>query len=223
MSPDTDGIPLRSLASSPGFDPVRTWGPGPLLLIKPPCPKLYASATTPAADLNRSEASTSVLHNSGTMDMTEFFASEARLAPIRKSDRNDMKRQVLIGRSRTCDIRINDPTVSKVHASIFLPPGWPMVAAPDGWRLRDCHSSNGTLIPLPSGEPERAPARGPGLALYPGTRILFGAVETVFVDPDYLRDALEIAKRQWAEDDLNASRASTRSSSDTDQIKRKKP
>ena len=213
---ETDGVPLRSIAQTPGFDPVRTWGPGPILLVKPASEDLRSRAETPALKLGMDLASTSHITDVDK-NLTDFFHADTRLVPIRKTDRNQARDRVLIGRARTCDVRISEPTVSKVHAAILFPPSWPMLEEPGGWRLRDCHSRNGTWVPVPSGRAQAAPASGPGLALFPGTQILFGAVEAVFVDADYMRDALEIAVKQWKERDLEQAR---RTSPDTDLIPR---
>ncbi|NLP48958.1 MAG: FHA domain-containing protein [Clostridiales bacterium] len=43
-----------------------------------------------------------------------------------------------IGRSKTCDITINYPTVSRLHAVISFKKG--------GWQLTDTHSSTGTTV-----------------------------------------------------------------------------
>ncbi len=70
-----------------------------------------------------------------------------------------------IGRSRDCDIVLDDNGVSRCHAEIR--PG------PDGWTVEDLGSTNGVLV---NG---RSIRRSPHV-LYPGDRVELGSTEIVF-------------------------------------------
>jgi hypothetical protein len=69
-----------------------------------------------------------------------------------------------IGRSRDCEIVLNDVGVSRRHAEIR--PG------PDGWTIADLHSTNGLRV---NGEGVRG-----AQALHPGDRLELGSTEIVF-------------------------------------------
>jgi len=88
---------------------------------------------------------------------------------------------VTIGRSRRCDVRIENDSVSKVHATV----------AHDQQRstyiLVDKDSRNGTRLngkTLVEGEP---------IPLYSGAHIAFGDAVFVFIDPPTLRKLSRIA------------------------------
>lgn len=110
--------------------------------------------------------------------------------PLLQTPRVQQTGQFLVGRSRSCDLRVNHPTVSKAHALIGFPPGWPSREHP--WHLHDCTSTNGTYVAAPSGL-QAAPAQGPGVVLQPGLSIILGAIEILFLDSGGLQDLLE----QW--------------------------
>lgn len=69
-----------------------------------------------------------------------------------------------IGRSRDCDIVLDDAGISRRHAEIRPTPG--------GWTMADLGSTNGVLV---NGRPVE-PAR----ALQPGDRVELGSTELVF-------------------------------------------
>jgi hypothetical protein len=69
-----------------------------------------------------------------------------------------------IGRSRGCDVVLEDIAISRRHAEIR--PG------PDGWTLADLGSTNGVLV---NGRAVRGPQ-----PLHPGDRIEMGSTEIVF-------------------------------------------
>ena len=70
----------------------------------------------------------------------------------------------VIGRSRDCDVVLNDANVSRRHAEL-RPDG-------DGWAVSDLGSTNGVLV---NGRPIRRSTR-----LRPGDRIELGTTEVVF-------------------------------------------
>ncbi len=69
-----------------------------------------------------------------------------------------------VGRSRDCDVVLDDAGVSRRHAEIR--------PAPDGWTLEDLGSTNGVRV---NGETLRGVA-----ALHPGDRVELGSTEIVF-------------------------------------------
>jgi pSer/pThr/pTyr-binding forkhead associated (FHA) protein len=71
---------------------------------------------------------------------------------------------VSVGFSSECDIQIQDPSVSRIHAYLSYT---------DGWRIRDAGSAAGTLV---NDEP-------PGDALLAsGDRISLGQVDVLFLE-----------------------------------------
>ena len=83
---------------------------------------------------------------------------DGRVVPI-SSDR------VVIGRSRECDVRVDDGNVSRRHAEISRDGG-------DGWAVVDLGSTNGTEV-----NGRRITKRTP---LGDGDRIAIGGTELVF-------------------------------------------
>ncbi len=69
-----------------------------------------------------------------------------------------------IGRSRECDVVLDDAGISRRHADIR--PG------SDGWTVEDLGSTNGVLV---NGQAIRGPH-----ALHPGDRVELGSTEIVF-------------------------------------------
>jgi FHA domain/Domain of unknown function (DUF1707) len=67
-------------------------------------------------------------------------------------------RPLVLGRSRRCDVVLDDDTVSRIHAELRR--------ADDGWYLRDLRSSNGTSV---DGRPIEHAER-----VIPGEQILLG-------------------------------------------------
>lgn len=88
---------------------------------------------------------------------------------------------VTIGRSRRCDVRVENDSVSKVHGSVVFD-------APSGeYFLIDENSRNGTRIngePLTPGVPS---------AVWSGAHVAFGDAVFVFLDPPTLRKLARLA------------------------------
>ena len=94
-----------------------------------------------------------------------------------KSGRNPFSDRVSIGRSRTNDIILLSPQVSKLHAH-FLRDG-------EAWDLRDVGSSNGTFV---NGARLASDQRA---RLAYGDILRFGVLDTCFLDGSRLYDWLK--------------------------------
>lgn len=70
----------------------------------------------------------------------QYLNAQAVIAPLWKSDRNSFKGVISIGRSSSCDIRINSPQVSKIHALFTYDPETGI------WSIADNRSTNGTRV-----------------------------------------------------------------------------
>lgn len=85
--------------------------------------------------------------------------------------------QLTLGRDATCDLEINDATLSHVHL-LF------MEAAPRCWTVRDAGSRNGSWID------ERPLAKGVPQPLSTGSRLRAGQVCLTYYDPPGLYSRL---------------------------------
>jgi len=83
--------------------------------------------------------------------------------------------QVNIGRSRSCDVRVDNDSVSKVHANMVFD------RHSGDYYLIDEHSRNGSCI---NGEPLEPGVRTP---IWSGAYVSFGDALYVFIDPPTLR------------------------------------
>ncbi|MBE7450957.1 MAG: FHA domain-containing protein [Kofleriaceae bacterium] len=88
---------------------------------------------------------------------------------------------VTIGRSRRCDVRVDNDSVSKVHASVTFDQGRA------AYLLVDENSRNGTRV--------NGQQLAPGVAapVYAGAQVAFGDAVFVFIDPPTLRKLARIA------------------------------
>ena len=91
------------------------------------------------------------------------------VAPIKAVDSSRANKEITVGCSSHCDIRINDASVSKLHAYL--------VERADGWHVKDASSLIGTRVN--DEEPGAAP-------LQPGDRISIGLIDLVFLMPSEL-------------------------------------
>lgn len=87
---------------------------------------------------------------------------------------------VTIGRSRRCDLRIDNESVSKVHGSIGFDEA-------RGYVVVDENSRNGTRVNGQSLAP------GAAAAVYAGAQVAFGDAIFVFIDPPTLRKLARLA------------------------------
>ncbi|MCG8423283.1 MAG: FHA domain-containing protein [Proteobacteria bacterium] len=92
-----------------------------------------------------------------------------------------MEQPVTIGRSRRCDVRVENDSVSKVHGSVMFD------RAAAEYYIVDENSRNGTCI---NGE-----ALTPGVpaAVWSGAYVSFGDAVFVFIDPPTLRKLSKLA------------------------------
>lgn len=92
-----------------------------------------------------------------------------------------METPVTIGRSRRCDVRIENDSVSKVHGSVLFDRG------SGEYYIVDENSRNGTCITGDSLTP------GVPTAVWSGAYVSFGDAVFVFIDPPTLRKLAKIA------------------------------
>jgi hypothetical protein len=88
---------------------------------------------------------------------------------------------ITIGRSRSCNVKLDHESVSKVHAALVCD------RATGEYFVVDESSRNGTFI---NGEPLTAGVRMP---LWPGAYVSFGDAVFVFIDPPTLRKLSRLA------------------------------
>lgn len=109
-------------------------------------------------------------------------AGEPLVLPVKKgsSKQNAFAMGITVGRTDSNDIPIDDESVSRFHA-------W-LAEVPQGWKLVDAESKNGTWVGALKLEPNKAEI------LRDGARIRFGDVEVLFLLPDsliaWIRNAL---------------------------------
>lgn len=88
---------------------------------------------------------------------------------------------ITVGRGRTCDVVVDNFSVSKLHATIAHDD------ERDEYMVADEGSRNGTRL---DGQPIDPVA---GAALYAGAKVSFGAVSYLFLDPPTLRKLARLA------------------------------
>lgn len=87
--------------------------------------------------LSETDSSEDALANSPAHS---YLSTQAVIAPLWKSDRNSIRGMITVGRSGTCDVRVNSPQVSKIHA-IFQEDKEKGI-----WTITDNNSTNGTRV-----------------------------------------------------------------------------
>jgi hypothetical protein len=101
------------------------------------------------------------------------FATEWRVAPVRKREGSPYPDRFSIGRAPNCDVVIRMPSVSKVHAYI-------LITGPSSYALRDNEASNFTYV-----NGRRVEAKGT-VPLRLGDEVILGALKLEFVDAEQL-------------------------------------
>jgi hypothetical protein len=161
------GIQAR-LTRPPGEEPVPPAQPAPA----PPSP-VPASPAPPApaaAPIEREEHGETMIYSSSARVRAPVEDAQARRVPQRALLAVGGRRLIVpngggtIGRSRDCDVVLDDAGISRRHAEIR--PG------PDGWTVADLGSTNGVRV-------NGAEVRG-AHALAPGDRVELGSTEIVF-------------------------------------------
>ena len=114
-------------------------------------------------------------------EYTREYAGEEVTIVGSNSLTGGLDQSVSIGRSRKCDVRVENASVSKVHAAILFD------RASGGYLVVDQSSRNGTCI---NGEPVRPGIRTP---LWAGAYVSFGDAVFVFIDPPTLRKLSRLA------------------------------
>jgi hypothetical protein len=141
-----------------------------LFLLKRP--RKHATINPPPAELSYVTA-----HSKHTEDP---YATEWRIAPVKKREGNPYPDRFSIGRAPNCDIVLRVFFISKVHAHILR--------EPDGtFRLRDNQAANSTFHNGRMLEP------GSSCPLALGDEVAFASMAFDFVDAGRLHDALRSA------------------------------
>lgn len=108
-------------------------------------------------------------------EYTREYANEEFVIVGANSLRKGLDTPVTIGRSRKCDVRVENESVSKLHAAIAFD------RASGGYFVTDESSRNGTCV-----NSERLTA-GVKTPLWSGVYVSFGDAVFVFIDPPTLR------------------------------------
>lgn len=112
---------------------------------------------------------------------TREYANESYLVLGPNSLKAGLDSPVTVGRSRRCDVKLDNDSVSKVHASIVFDRG------SGEYYVVDENSRNGTCI---NGEPIKS---GSKTSIWPGAYVSFGDAVFVFIDPPTLRKLSKLA------------------------------
>ena len=102
-----------------------------------------------------------------TMDF-DPFATEWRVAPVKKREGNPFPERISIGRAPNCDVVIRLPSISKVHAHVLIDGGH--------YSLADAGASNSTYVNRTKLENKVA------VPLRFGDTVLLGPIKFEFVD-----------------------------------------
>jgi hypothetical protein len=110
------------------------------------------------------------------LERVALWAGGAIVVPVTKKPENPYPDRISIGRAQNCDVVIRDATVSKLHGHFSgLKPGEAM--------LTDRGSHNGTAV-------NGTPVKETPVKVSNGDKVLFGDVNTQFVDARRLWDLL---------------------------------
>lgn len=115
-------------------------------------------------------------------EYTREYANEEFIIVGSNSLEHGLDKPVYIGRSRQCDVRVVNDSVSKSHASIVFD------RSTGGYFLVDENSRNGTFV---NSEPVEPGVKTP---LWSGAYVSFGDAVFVFIDPPTLRKLARLAK-----------------------------
>ncbi len=115
-------------------------------------------------------------------EYTREYANEEFTIVGSNSLQRGLDKPVYIGRSRQCEVRVVNDSVSKTHASIVFD------RSTGGYFLIDENSRNGTFV---NSEPVEPGTRTP---LWSGAYVSFGDAVFVFIDPPTLRKLARLAK-----------------------------
>lgn len=115
-------------------------------------------------------------------EYTREYADEEYMVVGSNSLQQGLDKPASIGRSRKCDVRVENESVSKAHASIVLDRG------SGGYFVTDEGSRNGTFLNGEKIEPNRR------TSLWSGAYLSFGDAVFVFIDPPTLRKLARLAR-----------------------------
>ncbi len=115
-------------------------------------------------------------------EYTREYADEEYIVVGSNSLQQALDTPVTIGRSRKCDVRVDNESVSKAHASIALDRG------SGAYFVIDQGSRNGTFLNGEKISPRRR------TSLWSGAYLSFGDAVYVFIDPPTLRKLARLAR-----------------------------
>jgi hypothetical protein len=146
------GAPARFAADFPGD--WLLWEPGAWI---PPGPRTLSFSSNPSA--------------------ASAAGASATLAMVLERGRP----QQTLGRDESCDLTINDGTLSTRHLALLY-------RAEDGWTVEDLGSRNGTLVD------GKGLAPGTKVGLKTGTQVVAAQVVLTFLGPEGLWQRIESAR-----------------------------
>jgi len=138
-------------------------------------------ASAEGADTTIDRTLTLSLPTRGDLGMTNELAACAFMLVGPNTLHGMAEAPMTIGRSRKCDVRVDNESVSKVHGSIGFDPDR------GDYVVVDENSRNGTRVNGNSLEP------GVPAAVYAGAQLSFGDAVFVFIDPPTLRKLARLA------------------------------
>jgi len=112
---------------------------------------------------------------------TREYAGHSYLVVAPQAQLSGSEVEVSVGRSRSCDVRIDNDSVSKVHAKMIFD------RHSGDYFLVDQGSRNGSCV---NGEPLEPALRTP---IWSGAYVSFGDALYVFIDPPTLRKLSSLA------------------------------
>jgi hypothetical protein len=138
---------------------------------------LYAPILIEVSHVAADDTSDSTTSMAQPLDWQNHYTREYASEPFHVLGPNHLagSSQVTIGRGRSCDVKLENESVSKLHATFACDSG------SGDYYVTDESSRNGTCI---NGEPLTAGVRMP---IWSGAYVSFGDAVFVFIDPPTLR------------------------------------
>jgi hypothetical protein len=178
--PLTDVVKRIREAGEAALEELLAGGPALVIATAPDAPlSPVVNTDTPAAGL-RADMVRQTAPGRRHGSLQSLLGGTSIVVPFAKTDRNPFGALITVGRGPTNDIRLTSSGVSKLHA-VFR-------HTPEGWRVRDLRSRNGTHVGMTRLEPQREHP------IDPGAVIRFGDVECMFVERRSLQALVGIVR-----------------------------